>query len=131
MAELVFSVVLKEIPVKIKEADGAEKIYKLKELTSAQRKKYNESFDVKVEMVDGEVKASAGDGFKMFSAQEFLALCLYDENDKLVPENVLADYPSTVTAGLHEEALKLSGLDKDSLETAKNELEGISSIGTE
>jgi len=120
--ELRFSTVLKELPVFLTGKDGIEKKYTLKELTGTQRAIYNESFDVKIEMdEDGKAKAIAGEGFKSFSAKQFLALCLYDEKDVLVDEKIIGSYPSSMLNKLHMAALELSGLDKKALDTAKNE----------
>ena len=122
MDELKFSLLLKEVPVLLKGKNEVEKKFMLRELTGAQRATYNASFDVKIEVgADGKAKASAGGGFKMFSAKQFLALCLYDESDKLVSEEIIGGFPGTVVNGLHKAALKLSGLDKESLESAKND----------
>jgi hypothetical protein len=121
MDELRFNVKLKEKPVTIIDKNDKEKIYKLKELTGKGRAKYNDNFDYKIEIIDGEAKATAGENFKVMSSFEFLAMCLYDENDKLVPVETIAQYPATMTDSLQAEALKLSGMDKESLEAAKNE----------
>jgi len=130
--ELRFSTVLKELPVFLTGKDGVEKKFTLKELTGKQRAIYNASFDVKIEMdEEGKAKAVAGEGFKSFSATQFLALCLYDENDKLVGESTIDTYPSTMLAKLHEAALELSGLDRKALEAAKNGLGGSNSSGIE
>jgi len=131
MGELRFSTVLKEIPVFLTGKDGIEKKFSLRELTGAQRAIYNESFDIKIEMdANGKAKAVAGEGFKSFSAKQFLAMCLYDENGKPVPEEIIDNYPATMLGQLHTAALKLSGLDKEALEAAKNELEGSDPSGT-
>lgn len=128
--ELRFSTVLKELPVFLTGKDGVEKKYTLKELTGTQRAIYNQSFDIKIEMDDeGKAKAVAGEGFKSFSTKRFLALCLYDEQDRLIDEKIIGNYPSTVLAKLHDAALELSGLDKKALEAAKNELKGSGSNG--
>ena len=127
--ELRFSTVLKEVPVFLTGADNIEKEFLLKELTGKQRAKYNDSFDVKIEM-DEDGKAKAG-GFKSFSANQFLAMCLYDGDGKLVQESVIGEFPSTVIAKLHEKALSLSGLDKKALDAAKNESEESDSSGIE
>ncbi len=125
--ELKFSVVLKEIPVKLTGADGVEKSYKLKELTSTQRAAYNEGFDFKIEMTEGGVaKATAGEGFKLPSAKKFIAMCLYDADNKPVKEAVIGDFPSTVVQELHTAALKLSGMDEKALKKAKNGLKEVS-----
>lgn len=120
MEALKFSTVLKELSVVLTSKDG-EKNYKLRELTGGQRNIYNKSFDVKFEMVGNKPKIIAGQDFEMMSSSKFLAMCLYDETDKLIPESVISAYPDTTVSGLHTEAMKLSGMDKESLETAKNE----------
>lgn len=126
-----FSTVLKEVPVFLTGADNVEKEFLLKELTGKQRATYNESFDVKIEMgEDGKAKAVAGGGFKSFSANQFLAMCLYDGDGKLVPDSVIGSFPSTVVAQLHEKALALSGLDVKALKEAKNESEGSDTSGS-
>ncbi len=129
--ELVFSVVLKEIPVKLTGADGVKKNYKLKELTSTQRAAYNDNFDFNIEMVDGKAKATAGADFKLPSAKAFISMCLYDENSTLVPEKEIGNFPSTVVQSLHMAALKLSGMDEEALKKAKNALEVSGDSGTE
>jgi hypothetical protein len=121
MTDLRFNVKLKEKPVIIIDEKNEEKVYKLKELTGEGRAKYNDNFDYKIEIVDGEAKATAGDNFKVMSSFEFLAMCLYDESNKLVPIGVIKLYPATMTDALQLEGLKLSGMDKESLEAAKNE----------
>ncbi len=121
--ELKFSVVLKELPVKLTGSDGVEKKYKLKELTATQRSTYNDNFGFKLEMVDGKAKATAGEDFKLPSAKAFIALCLYDDKDKLVSEEVIGNFPSTVVEELSAAAMELSGMDEKALEKAKNALE--------
>ena len=130
MDELRFSTVLKEVPVLLTGKDGTEKSFTLRELTGTQRAVYNESFDVKVEISDdGKAKATAGEGFKMFSAKQFLAMCLYDEKSTLVNEETIGEYPATVTSALYNAALKLSGMDEEALRKAKNGLKGSDSSG--
>ena len=131
MANLVFRIKLKEVPVKIIDETNAEKIYKLKELTGEGRAKYNDSFNYTVEMENGEAKAKPADDFKVMSAVEFLSLCFYDDKDVLVSKSIIGNYPSTMTDQLYERALKLSGMDKDSVDIAKNELKEKPDSGTE
>ena len=129
--ELKFSIVLKELPVKLTGKDDIEESYTLKELTATQRAAYNDNFDFKIEMVGNTAKAIAGDSFKLPSAKSFIAMCLYDKNDKLVDENVIGNFPATVVQDLHEAALELSGMDEKALEKAKNDLEVSGSSGIE
>ena len=131
MSDLKFSTILKNVPVFITGKDGVEKEYVLKELNGAQRAVYDSAFDVKIEMdAKGKAKAVAGQNFKSLSSAQFLALCLYDEKDHLVKEDVINTYPSTMLDKLHKKGLDLSGLGRKALEAAKNELKeaGISGI---
>ncbi len=131
MATLEFEVKLKELPVTITDVDGAKKIYKIKELTGDQKSEHDKDYDYKVKIENGIASATLGDDFKIPSAKSFLALCFYDEKDVLVSPEVLGGYPSTMLEKLHRVALKLSGMDKASMEEAKNELEGKKDSGTE
>ena len=132
MDVLKFSTVLKEVPVILTGKDGVDKNCKLRELTGTQRAAYNESFDIKVEIgVDGKAKAVSGEKFKLWTATQFLALCLYCEDDTLISEKVIGGYPNTVIEKLHSVALELSGMDEKALQAAKNELKGSEVSGTE
>jgi len=129
---LEFSAVLNELPFTLAGEDGVKRNYKLRELTGDQRAKYDASFDIKIEVdAQGGVKGIPGEGFKSFSGKDFLALCLYDDNNTLVSAEFIGALPSKVVNALHTEALKLSGLDKKAMEAAKNESEGSEEAGTE
>ena len=120
MEELKFSTVLESVPVVLETKDGV-KNYTLKELNGDQRAEYNKSFDVRFEMKDGKAQPIAGDNFKIISGKEFLAMCLYDEADKLVPIGVIGKLPGRVVEKLHKAGLELSGLSDDGAEAAKND----------
>jgi hypothetical protein len=121
MDKLIFTLMLKEVPVELTGLDGTVKNCSLKELTSSQRKIYNDSFDMKLEFENGKAKAVAGNSFKLFSEPQFLSMCLYDENNKLFTEKAIGDFPAKVTAELYKVALDLSGLSSDSFDEAKND----------
>lgn len=127
MENLEFSTVLKSIDVKLKGEDGVEKIYHLKELNGDQRAEYQKHFDVKLEVIgegdDQKIKATPGEAFKLMTAREFLCYCFYDSEDKLVPESEIGKLPSRILESMHTAALKLSGMDSDSVKAkaaAKN-----------
>ena len=82
-------------------------------------------------LVDGKPQIQTGENFKLPSEIEIRAMCLYDENGKVVSKEALEKYPSTVVTSLHKIALELSGLDKDSQAKAKNDSEGKPSTGTD
>ncbi len=121
---LEFNTVLNSIPVNLTGEDGQAKNFTLKELNGDQRAAYDKCFDVKLEVTEGtKVKAIPGDKFKIMPAKEFLAFCLYDSKDKPVSEEIIGTYPSRILEKLHEEALKLSGMDADTVKAkaeAKN-----------
>lgn len=121
MESLRFETSLKEVPVTLVDANGVERQCTLKELTGAQRSIYNESFKIKIQMDGDEAKAVPGEDFKTFPAEEFLSMCLYDENGVQISKEVIGAYPTATVEGLHKAALELSGMDKKALEKAKNE----------
>jgi len=130
MDVLKFEIKLKEKPVIFVTKDGIEKTYFLKELTGEQRQKYNQNFDIKFDIDDtGKAKVTPGNNFKMVPANEFLAMCLYDDSGKLVDADFINNLGTTTTEALHKVALKLSGLDEKSRDEAKNELEASDTTG--
>lgn len=126
-----FSVKLDSVPVILTSEDNVERDYILSELTGAQREVYNDQFKFDLEMVDGKTKASAGKGFKLMTATEFLLMCLTTDEGKKVERAFLAGLPAKVSSALHNRGLELSGLDPKALEAAKNALEAKDSSGTE
>lgn len=116
-----FNVVLEEIPVSITGADKIKRILMLRELNGSQREIYDSNFKFNVEMDGDEAKAVVSDDFKPFPAVDFVAMCLHTEDGKLVEKDIIEAYPARVIKGLHEAALKLSGMDTDSVEAAKND----------
>jgi hypothetical protein len=131
MADLKFTTKLKEKPVLLTGKGGKEQKYMLKELTGDQREEWNNQFDYTIEVIDGETKAKPGKDFKMPAAKSFLAMCFYDPDDKLVPADEIGKYPQTMLDELHLEGLKLSGMDPESIQKAKNALEAKGTSGTE
>ena len=131
MNELSFDLKLKEVPVSVTTLDGQKKSYIVRELDGLQREHYNKDFDINMTLVDGKPQIQTGENFKLPSEIEIRAMCLYDENGKVVSKEALEKYPSTVVTSLHKIALELSGLDKDSQAKAKNDSEGKPSTGTD
>ena len=122
--ELKFSVVLKTVPVILTDKDDVENEFSIRELTGEGREIYNDSMDYTMEVDNDEkVKVIPGKDFKVMSAKDFLALCFYDKSGELVPVETIGKYPSTVLSVLHESALKLSGMDLETVQaklSAKN-----------
>ena len=121
MDNLKFSLQRKEKDVELTASDGNVKKYKLKEFSGVQRKAYMARFKMDIAFEEGKAVVQSAKDFKPLSETEFLALCLYNEEDVLVNEEEILKFPSTAIIGLHKAALELSELDKSSVEEAKNE----------
>lgn len=123
MQELSFTTKLAEQKVSITDTEGVQKEYTLRELTGDQRQVYMDSFDFDITLVDGKAQISSKANIKSFPTKTFLSLCLFDEDNNPVTEKVIGKYPSTTTEGLHKAALKLSALDKKSIEDTANDFD--------
>lgn len=121
MDNLKFSLQRKEKEVELTTSDGTVKKYKLKEFSGVQRKEYMARFKMDIAFEDEKAIIKSAEDFKPLSETEFLALCLYNEEDELVKEEEILKFPSTAIIGMHEAALELSGLDKASVKKAKND----------
>ena len=112
--ELVFETTLKEVPVTIDNV-----VYTMRELDGRQKGKYLNKMGGRIVLNDeGKVRA-----FKDYAGLEstLLELCLYDNDDKLVPSNIMEVWPSTVLGKLFDAAQELSGLDEESRKKQKAE----------
>lgn len=106
MVELVFETTLKEVSVTID-----SKPYVLRELDGRQKGKYLNKMGSRITLnAKGEVAS-----FKDYAGLEstLLELCLYDNEDKLVPANVMETWPSTILTRLFDAAQDLSGLNEE------------------
>ena len=116
MSNLKFSLVLKELPVKLTGAAGVEKSYVLKELTGIQRDKFLNEMGKRLKFEDGKIQQVTDfEGLQ----SNLLTLCLYDENDSLIPINTLQIWPAGVLTELFKAAQNISGLDLTEEEMAK------------
>lgn len=127
--ELKFSLVLKEVPVSVTDAEGVEQTYILRELMGSQRDTY-------LNEMGGRMKFNAEGKTEGLSNYEglqsgLLSLSLRDENDELVKKSVLQEWPASVLSSLFDVAQELSGLDKGAEAKAKNDSKGSDSTGTE
>lgn len=121
MSNLRFTLQRKEKEVELVASDGVVKKYKLKEFSGVQRKEYFARFNMDIAFEDGEAVVKTAKDFKPLSETEFLALCLYNENDELVKEEEILGFPSTAIIGLHNAAQELSGFDVDAIKKVKND----------
>ncbi len=111
MGKLSFTLIRKELDVEITAVDGTLKAYKLKEFSGVQRKEYLAKFNMDISFQDGKAVVQTAKDFKPLSETEFLALCLYNEKDEIVPEKEILEFPSTAIIGLHKAAQELSGFE--------------------
>lgn len=121
-AEVVeFSIVLNQIPIILVGEDGKKNSYTLRELTGGSRDQFMNKFRDKVEIgTDGKMVA-----LKDFEGSQsaLLAVCLYDANDDLVPEDVIQKFPTTPLGKLFALAQEISGMvvDEKTKSESKND----------
>ena len=128
---LEFNLARKSEVVMITLSDGeTQKKYTLKEFSGKQRAEYMKQFDMNFEFVDGKTVVKASEGFQPMTAEQFITLCLYNDQDKLVTLEEVLTYPATVINGLHNAGRKLSGLGDEEKIKAKNDSEVSDSTGT-
>jgi hypothetical protein len=103
----------KSLPIKISGRD-----YTLKEIDGTQRDAYLNDMASRMKFEDGKPA-----GIKNFTGlqSKLLSMCLFDPDGKPVPQAVINKWPSSLQAALFDEARKLSGLDKEAGEEAKND----------
>lgn len=119
MKELKFELKLQEVPVDITTVEGEAKTYILKELTSDQRGIFLNKMGKKVKFgIKGAVQGLTD--YKLLQ-EGLLTLCIKDENGESIKAEVLAQWPSHVISELFTAAQKLSGMDLDGEEEAKND----------
>ena len=127
--ELKFSLVLKEVPVSVTDAEDVESTYVLRELTGRER-------DVYLNKMGGRMKfneAGKTEGLSDYEGLQsgLLSLCLRDGGGDLVKDKVLQEWPASVLSELFDVAQELSGLDKGAEAKAKNGSKEKDSTGTE
>lgn len=118
MEELRVSIVLKERPVLVTEANGEERKFVLRELTGEERDVYLSWMSKRIKFEDG--KATNITNFEGMQA-ELLARCLHDEENKLVPVDILQKFPASALSVLFEVAQTLNGLSIEGAKEAKND----------
>jgi len=119
--EMQFTLNLKQIPIEIIDEQGAKRTFTLKELTGAQRDKFLDDMASRMKYIGIEVQ-----GLSRYEGLQaaLLSLCLYDDEDKLIPAKVIQSYPASMVSTLFDRAQSLSGLaiSKKELDEIKNEL---------
>ena len=116
--ELCISLVRKTKKIKITGEDGGTKLYTLKEMTGANRDNYVSSQIKKAKIgPDGKpVGITDVDG----AQSNLIAKCIYDENDKPIPESVIAQWPASAQTAVFKVCRDMNGMDEESEEKEKN-----------
>lgn len=102
----------KSEPVVIELEDGTEVTYSVREMTGAQMEEYTTKSSSKLDFdpKSGEVR-QIKDYKGLYSL--LLSYTLYDSSGNLVPEKVVAEWPSSVQSALHSAASAINGMGKD------------------
>lgn len=127
-----FNAYLKEEPVELEFKDDkggiTVKTWTLRELMGEERNKFMES--TASNRKPGQNGTPELRSYANFGA-DLLAVTLYDELGKLVPLKDLNRLPSQTQLELFKMSLKLSALDPESQEAAKNALQGNTQPGSD
>ena len=110
MANLSFSLKLEELSINITDAEGTEQVYTIRELTGEQRDRYLNTIGGRMKF-NSAGKMAGLNNYKDLQSG-FLALCIYDNENKLVPVKTLQSWPASVLEEIFKIAQKLSGMDK-------------------
>jgi len=105
-----YSLKLKEDPIEIEGLDGVVKNYVLRELDGLQRDTYLDGIGSQMKF-NAAGKTAGLKSYKDLQAS-LLALCVYDDEDKLVPLKDIQTWPAGLQGDLFEIANKMSRLDK-------------------
>lgn len=115
-----FKLVLQEYPFEIEDKDGKVTEYFLRELDAPQREEYQDHRQKMIEFnKQGNFKGLAS---AKGSSTKLLSMCMYErETNKLVSERFVRSLGSRTIEHLHNKALKLSGLNVEAEDDAKND----------
>lgn len=115
---LTLSLEFQEIPLKIKGADGVERDYVLREMDGKERDGFLNVISNR-QRVSGSGKVIGVKNNDELMA-ELIHRSLYDDQGKRVPKKEIQSWPASVQNTLMLKAQKLSALDEESIQTAKN-----------
>ena len=108
-----------ELKLKQQDVELSKEKYTIFELTGRQRDEYLNNVSQRVKYVNG---VATGMSNLTGLQSSLLAMCLKDEDGKLVKESVIQDFPGSVQSQLFTIAQKLSGLDQaEKIEEVKND----------
>lgn len=106
------SIVRKSVPVELEVAVDQVVQISVKEMTGAQRDSYfnKANTKTKIDPTNNQV-VGLRDYDGLYST--LLSYCLYDKDDKIIPESKIQEWPDSAQRALWEVAKDLNGLDKD------------------
>ena len=119
MSDLNFDLVLQELPVTLRDAQGQAVKYVLRELTGKGRDQYLNNLTGRL-VTD----AKGNSRMKDFTGLQtnLVGRCLYRAgDDSPVPEKELHDFPARVLTKLFDTAKEISGLDDEAEDAAGND----------
>lgn len=117
--ELVICLDRREIPIKLKDVHGIVKTYTLREMAGVQRDKWLNSMGSRLRTdKNGNVL-----GVRVFDNLQasLIAKCLYDDRGELVPEEVIAKWPSSAQKILFQKCQEMNALTDEGEEAAKKD----------
>jgi len=113
------SIVRKSVPVELEVKEGECVQISVKEMTGAQRDAYfnKANTKTKVDPTNNQVV-----GLKDYDGlySTLLGFCLYDKDEKLIPESRIQEWPDSAQRALWDIAKDLNGLDKSAETQEKN-----------
>lgn len=104
--------------VKLKQPNGSSRTYTIREFDGVKRDEYDTAIGKRFEW-SGEGKIAKINDFRNTESL-LLSMCLWDDNNRLVPETEIKKWPDSVRKALYTKAAKLNGLDEQAKEQAKN-----------
>jgi hypothetical protein len=111
----VFRRKLKVVPIQMEEDDGQVRTYHIRETDGKARGEFIRERAVAI--ADGKVDEEKAQALSM----GYIAKCLLDPEMKPIDVKDLIKFPSETLDELFKECLKVSGLDPDAMEKAKND----------
>jgi hypothetical protein len=117
----IFDITLVEKPIKMRQSDGSVLKFKMRELVGKQRDEIMNLTSARMKPIapgSNQLKVSDFRGLQAMT----LAKCLVDEQTgNLVKPEVINSWPARVVEALHKKANKLSALDDNAKDEAKND----------
>ncbi len=103
------TLIRKEIPITVMTLDGSEKMYKMREMSAAQRERYLSDI---AKNMNFNKKTGKPCGVKSFDgvSSMLLCLCLVDDTGKALSPAQIQEFPATAQTALVKVANEINGL---------------------